>query len=134
MDRERFEAILSAYGADPHRWPQSERDAALAFAAANTVELSEERALDSLLDEVRADASASDMLNARILRDAKRALGSGAAPRRAVSPYAALAASLVFGVLFGFGIGVNAPPGEEIDALLTASLDAPEADWSGFGG
>lgn len=33
MARDRFEAILDAYGADPRRWPDAERAAAQAFAA-----------------------------------------------------------------------------------------------------
>lgn len=31
MDAERFAALLDAYGAEPRRWPEGERDAALAF-------------------------------------------------------------------------------------------------------
>jgi len=50
MKAERFQAIVEAYGADPARWPQAERDAALAWAhqagdAAQAV-LAEARALD----------------------------------------------------------------------------------------
>ena len=32
MDLNRFEALVAAYGATPNRWPDEERDAALAFA------------------------------------------------------------------------------------------------------
>jgi hypothetical protein len=31
MNAERFAVLLDAYGAEPRRWPESERDAALAF-------------------------------------------------------------------------------------------------------
>ena len=50
MRAERFQAIVEAYGADPARWPEAERDAALVHAdqageAAQAV-LAEARALD----------------------------------------------------------------------------------------
>ena len=32
MKAERFQAIVEAYGADPARWPEAERDAALVYA------------------------------------------------------------------------------------------------------
>lgn len=50
MKAERFQAIVEAYGADPARWPEAERDAALAHAdqagEAAQVVLAEARALD----------------------------------------------------------------------------------------
>ena len=51
MKAERFQAIVEAYGADPARWPEAERDAALVYAeqageAAQAV-LAEARALDA---------------------------------------------------------------------------------------
>lgn len=50
MKAERFQMIVEAYGADPARWPEAERDAALAYAnqAGETARavLAEARVLD----------------------------------------------------------------------------------------
>ena len=35
MNAERFASLLDAYGAEPRRWPDAERDAAQAFARAD---------------------------------------------------------------------------------------------------
>jgi len=53
MTPERFRAIVAAYGAEAQRWPDSERAAALAFAAKDAraaAWLEEERGLDAMLD------------------------------------------------------------------------------------
>ena len=53
MTAERFNALISAYGADVRRWPESERAAAQAFAAAEPAVaravLAEADAIDALL-------------------------------------------------------------------------------------
>ncbi len=53
MTSERFRAITEAYGAEPGRWPEGERAAALAFAAGHAgadAWLEAARGLDALLD------------------------------------------------------------------------------------
>lgn len=53
MNPSRFEALISAYGAEPARWPAAERETALAFASAHPdagAMAEAERALDDALD------------------------------------------------------------------------------------
>ena len=52
MDLARFETLVAAYGATPHRWPEEEREAAEAFArtdARATALLADADAVDALL-------------------------------------------------------------------------------------
>jgi len=63
MNLQRFAALIDAYGAQPRRWPQAERAAALAFASGDAhaaALLRDAAALDALLDaDVAAPASSS---------------------------------------------------------------------------
>ncbi len=97
LSADRFKAILDAYGADPARWPEAERDAALRFMAQDLrVEawIEEARAIDGLLmagfDDV--DAEADDAQHARILGHMlmNPATNVVAFPRRRASPRAKL--------------------------------------------
>lgn len=131
MDEARFRAILDAYGGDPKRWPLEERAAAAAFAAtpAGASARAEAEALDRVLD-LSAPAPPSDLLARRIL--------AAAPSRRLVVPRAAsgaLAAALVFGIVFGFGGASALRDDAEADALVAASLDvAAMVDFPGTDG
>lgn len=132
MDERRFRDILDAYGAEPRRWPERERAAALAFLRDHPQAeqwRTEAAALDAALDEA-PPARPSDLLARRVLATAPRT--AAPAPRFAG---AALAAALAVGVLLGFG-GVRAgEEGAEVDALLTAAFDTPALlDDAGLGG
>ncbi|MGD9979845.1 MAG: hypothetical protein AB7H66_15515 [Hyphomonadaceae bacterium] len=125
MDRERFEHLLDAYGADFRRWPAETRAAAAAYAAQNAdaaAPIAEARALDERLDAVRAAPAPSPALAARILAQAPRV--ARAFDRRAVM---ALAACAVFGLLLGYGGGLLAPAPLEDDAYFTMAFEAPFA-------
>lgn len=126
MDRQRFEHLLEAYGADFARWPAEERTAGEAFVAAHADAarlVADERALDEALDGGRTPPVASDLLAARILA-AHRRQRSG--PNwRAV---AALAACAVFGVLAGYGGGMMAPVAEDEAAYFASVFEAPVYD------
>lgn len=68
MTRERFAALVDAYGAEMARWPEEERLAAYAFSRANpevTALLAEADAIDALL--AAATMSAPDGLRSRVL-------------------------------------------------------------------
>jgi hypothetical protein len=107
MDPVRFAALLDAYGADPARWPEDERPAALALLEASADARARQRdaaALDAVLDTA-PPARPSDLLVARVLAAAPGAAArttAGArtrpiAPRRLVGRiwrYTAAAASL----------------------------------------
>ncbi|MBL8544149.1 MAG: hypothetical protein JNJ63_10115 [Hyphomonadaceae bacterium] len=126
MDQTRFEAIVAAYGADPKRWPEAERDAAIAYAAAHAVDLSEARAIDALLGAAPPIAPPGDLLVARIARSRRQNL---------LAPLAALAACAVMGVIFGYGAGLSAPAqvnaeNSDIEQVLSAAFDAPASAWS----
>lgn len=128
MDRERFEHLLKAYGADFARWPAEERQAGEAYAAAHADEVAalraSERALDVMLDTRRTPfADAPELLAARILVAHKRERGGF--DWRAV---AALAACAVFGVLIGYGGGLMAPVSDDEAAYFATAFDAPFAE------
>lgn len=136
MNRERFEHVLAAYGADPKRWPEGERAALEAYATANaeaSAMLANARETDALLDVVREPLAPNPQLASRILNAAPRK-----APR-AVSLDArarwALAACALLGVVAGFGGGRLAPSAstENTEAMALAALDAAfgEAAWAG---
>jgi hypothetical protein len=121
MDEARIAAILAAYGADPARWPEAERHAAQAWAAANAARFealaADARAVDALLASDARDSAPGDLLRARILRAAPK---PGAFGVRAV---AALAASAVLGVLIGFsGVSVRGVDHAGADAAFDAAL------------
>jgi hypothetical protein len=128
MDRQRFEHLLEAYGADFARWPAEERQAGEAYAAAHADEVAmlsaDERALDALLDAHRVPAKdAPELLTARILAARKRE--RSAFDWRAV---AALAACAVFGVMIGYGGGLMAPVVDDEAAYFASAFEAPFAD------
>jgi hypothetical protein len=122
MDRERFEQVLDAYGADPRRWPADERAAAKAFAARNVdaAALQEARALDAALDQAR-DVPDVSGLAGRILAKAHRPVFD----RRAML---ALAACAVFGVVLGYGGGLLAPLADDDDSTFADAFAAPFGD------
>lgn len=75
MDAQRFESLTAAYGAEPGRWPQVERAAALAFqrdnrAAAERI-LFEARMIDAVLDAAPTQAPSAELRD-RVLARAPR--------------------------------------------------------------
>lgn len=124
MNRERFEFLLDAYGADFRRWPAADRTAGEAFAAKHAEEASEAiraaGALDRALDAARDDAIDTALLARRILRQRPRPW----IDRRAAI---ALAACAVFGIALGYGAGTLAPAPDFDDAYFAAAFEAPFA-------
>ncbi len=123
MDAQRFEAILTAYGADPSRWPQDERAEALAFERAEpeAAKILREAAgrLDALLDTVRAPEP-SESLAARILE-------AGLAETRFAPRWLQLAAALALSAGLGLGWGGGSlERGGNLDSVAYA------AAYSGF--
>jgi hypothetical protein len=129
MNRERFEHLLEAYGADFARWPVDERDAAAAFAAAHADELgsvmNEARALDAALAGASAPALDTSLLAARILkaRPQRRVFDARAA--------LALAACAVFGVMLGYGGGLFTPLADQDEGYFDLAFEAPSAATPG---
>lgn len=129
MNRERFEHLLEAYGADFARWPAEERDAAAAFAVAHadelTTALSEARALDAALAGAASPMPETDLLAARILR---------ARPQRRVFDARgalALAACAVFGVMLGYGGGLFTPLADQDESYFDLAFEAPSVATPG---
>ena len=134
---DRFRTLLDAYGAMAQRWPEAERDAALALVArsaeARTL-MDDARKLDDLLDSLPV-AEPSPELAGRILAAAPVAAPAPAASRRsgwvgrflgalwpelpAWRPAAALAASLACGLVTGAFL-----PAEEIGLGQQTDLSA----------
>jgi len=129
MTAERFIQIVEAYGADPARWPETERAAAQAFADAHPQiaadALAAEAALDAMLGE--AEAVPSDLLERRIM---KRLPVPAAAPRWQVP--AAAAAALLVGAFIGFASGALTVTDGAQTAETTLYADAYaglDEDW-----
>ncbi|WP_417498043.1 hypothetical protein [Maricaulis sp.] len=126
MTEERFYQILSAYGANPERWPVAERAQAEAFAARHRsdvlAELEAEAELDAMLGS--GDGRASDLLERRILRSL---------PEPAVwnwhAPAMAAAAALVIGVMLGFSSGALISPADEVETYYADAFNGLDEDW-----
>jgi len=131
MDRQRFDHLLEAYGADFKRWPEAEREVGAAFAAAHPGDVSEALqaavALDGALDARRVEPGAPELLAARILAAHKRQRTSGL-DWRAV---AALAACGVFGIVLGYSGGLMAPLAYEDEDYIASVFEAPFAGFEG---
>ena len=93
MDKQRLESILEAYGADPRRWPASEREAALQASARWAEEIggieAEARAIDAALarsTEPVVDAALRDRVVAAVSAVDRAATGGTTGPRRGLRP------------------------------------------------
>ena len=74
MDLNRFEALVAAYGATPNRWPDAERDAAMAFAQSDpraAALLADADSIDALLFAHKV-AEPSRTLRAMVIEGAPR--------------------------------------------------------------
>lgn len=140
MTRERFKMIVEAYGADPRRWPEAERDAALKLAESDAdarAMLDEAGALDRAIN-LADTAPVAPELQARVLASFSTRKPADAwaltrltawLPRRPQwIPLAAFAASLLLGLgagaLMPMLAGLDEPPGE---AALLALGDLDNA-------
>lgn len=133
MNRERFDALLDAFGADLRRWPADERAAAEAFATQHDEEIAGSmgaaRALDGVLDGACAAEPPSSALTSRILAAAPPVrVRAQVFDRRAGW---ALAACALLGVMLGFGGGLLAPVAGNDDAYFSAAFEAPSASMPG---
>jgi hypothetical protein len=137
MTPERFDQIVQAYGADPHRWPLAERAAAQAWANSHRPQaqalLSDAARIDAWLAADTIDPPGA-ALRQRIVERAP--VRRRAARRRLWWSGAALAgvgllggAAGAFAVSF-FVLTQNAPALHE-SSFLTSSFGGTSADWSG---
>jgi hypothetical protein len=142
MTCERVLALIAAYGATPQRWPEDERAAAQAVIAAHAGAedlLMSERTLDALLDRVES-VPVPASLPARILAGFDE-VAARPSVRRLIArisqfvwpnaplwqPSAALAASLIAGVMLGImsplgGNAVAAPANSD----MTIAFEVPQ--------
>ncbi|CAG4887886.1 hypothetical protein [Paraburkholderia saeva] len=138
MTPERFHTIVDAYGADPRRWPDDEREAATAWAALHPHEgdavLAASADIDAWLDSqtvappdyalqqcVVASAPAR-----RPLRIHRRMWWSGAAIAGV-----GLAGGLAGAFAVSFFLVTGEPPPAHELSWLTTSFGGSSADWSG---
>jgi hypothetical protein len=143
MMKNRFRDMVEAYGGDPKRWPDAQREAAKAFMAAHPriagPILADARVLDGVLDERHATPSDNSLLMARILKaaqttpqdradllvaahDIPHEVGQGLR----MPPWKSLAATLLLTTGMGFVVGQTAASSSEIDqaeALLEISAN-----------
>ncbi len=111
MNIERLQVILDAFGADPRRWPEAERDAALALIAGDAearFRQKKARRLDALLDEaapVHLDLDAAAIVAGvtGATANVRRFAGKRSAPFTVIWPsFAGLAAAAVAGFVIGW--------------------------------
>ncbi len=135
VDLERLRAIVEAYGADAARWPEAEREGALALLASSpeAAALREQaRELDALLDGASVFEPTPELLARVLARPARRraSLLEELWPFGPIwRPALGLAGAMVLGVV----VGLVAPPpfvngaaaeislGDDIDALAFGS-------------
>lgn len=130
MDADTFKKLIDAYGADPARWPEDRREAALLWRAQNGKQaeawIRDAAILDTLLAEVTVPRP-SDLLQARILARAPRPVFGNWR-----SAAAAAAVTLIVGLAGGYaGSGVLLSPdlSAEEDAYYTEAFGGLSADW-----
>ena len=134
MNALRFVEIVQAYGADDARWPEAERENALAFAKAHDSAaqiLARSRELDGLLDSHTAPAP-SDLLKSRIL---KKAAPVQVAAKSRPAFYRVAAVMLFAGIagLFAAGqMGGDDFTDEDIDLLVETEEVIEYADAGEF--
>ncbi len=124
MDFERFSFLLDAHGADESRWPSGERAAMrhlIASSAQAQARLAALRALDRLLARETALEAPPPALAKKILAHAPEA---NLSPRAVVSlrhaaQGAALAASLLLGILAGATGFLGGAPAQEAEIIAT---------------
>jgi len=128
MTPERFAAILDAYGADPRRWPDAEREAARAMASARADALAEADALDAWLDHAPRPVP-SEALRQRVIA-AVGAVGRRGRlwwDRLTVTVGVGWAAAACAGVVAGVGLTRQLAAEATADAVLyQASLGLDE--------
>lgn len=127
LDAVRVRALVEAFGADPARWPETEREAALAWLQANPDEasalLAEARALDGMLDAWRLDPTPAPLLRQvlapapAVVRQARRrsfllTLGGGAG----------LAAACLAGILAAPSLMSPSLPSPSLSGPLEGAL------------
>jgi hypothetical protein len=147
MTRERFRAIVDAYGADPRRWPVTEREAASTWADAHRSEadalLAQAAQLDTWLaaDAVEAPdpALVERVIDSAPVRQPRRwLLLPGWGSRRAGfwwSGAAFAGVGLIGGLAGAFAVSFflvtgTPSPGPE-SSYLTTGFGGTAADWSG---
>lgn len=134
----RFEALLDAYGAEPHRWPADRRAAAEALLQrsreAQALHAAAAR-LDALIDAAKVEPAPADLVG-RVLNAAPSARARASAERKGW--FAGLfkpVAGLAFAAVLGLGLGVVVSPfaganGDlaEGDTVTLAIGDMPEVE------
>ena len=137
MTSERLGEIISAYGADPQRWPDAERISAIAFMDANPniaqAALDDASLLEKVLDSEKKNVSSTDFLAARILKAAQSedAPTPIAANDRLIpwakSTWKSVAATFIITTGFGFAVGQSAVAKstrmDTAEALLSISIE-----------
>lgn len=126
MTLARVTALIDAYGGDPARWPDDERDAALALCDTNAdaARLRDEaRALDRVLAKA-PDFEATPALAARVAEIPARAARDAAPAWSTRRAWAALLAGVTFCVL---GIAAGTYVEDDATSVQTASETVNEA-------
>ncbi len=108
MNIDRFAVILEAYGADPRRWPEAEREAAIALLRQDEAArrlMDDAGELDHALDAYRVRAPGA-IIHERVLAAAPRGRSWVRFPgwARLWAPGAGLAAAGLAGLLVGAGL------------------------------
>lgn len=126
MTEERFHQILSAYGANPERWPAAERAQAQAFAAANRARLASALAVEAGLDDLlgTGERQPGELLERRILRRLEQMpVWNWRAPA------VAAAAALILGVMLGFSSGALLTPADDVETYYADAFTGLDQDW-----
>jgi hypothetical protein len=146
MTNERLIELIAAYGADPKRWPDNEREDAVALMETNPIlaktTMDDAQSLDRILDGGKKDITNTDFLAARILKAAQNedevlpmVANDRLIPWRK-STWKSVAATFVITAGLGFAAGQSAvatstrmDTAEALLSLSTESADELEILW-----
>ena len=140
MKLSRLSAILAAYGADPERWPEEEREAALALTKSSVPAaraLAEARMLDAVLQQqsfpdISEETEQFTLLHSAIVSQARRRpthtwfgrwFGFDLAPSQLWPSLAGLALASVLGFAVGLGGMLQADTDHDGDEIAVLSPD-----------
>ncbi len=148
LNKSRVQELIQAYGANPKRWPQQERQAGQAWLEENPIDtgilLTDAHSLEQALNTIHSPSGDISLLQARILKLATKTAQDSAsyenagyetAPR-VIAAWKTVAAVLVLSTGMGFGIGqVAAADTSYTDAetLFSVSMQSEYSETDLYG-
>lgn len=132
MTPERFRQIIAAYGAEPQRWPDVERNAAQAFVSGNSeaqAMLEQEASLDRVLGAYRVAPAGSALVGAIVASARPRRRLSWTLIGKGLGLAGAGLAGAVAGAFLMMAHAPSVPVTDDDDGPILTSFDVVVSDY-----